>query len=380
MDMFSYVGAVFLDRAEKLGLKWNWKNAEKFLLPEYEEYENKRGLFFYVHNEYRPGVDLGKRYAVQHEFRPDSVEIGSPAHDIYLNFTNSLDYRTNSSQVYASTKKLWHQFPEMFTHEACERLSFKDVEHALQVVRYSFPTQGAERWMATAKTTFENLDGDPVKIFKNGAENIDELMSQRQLIQKTSPHYLWGKGPKLLSLLAIMYEEFGRIPPFPRSYPVDLHVQRILCALEIVSWEGSVEMDASVLAEYCRHKLVEFHELHKMNTLRSAHMLWFRGNGLCQNCMLLRAERPNFLREMCSLYRIGCGGPKFHTGTYSQERIWSERAILNLEIAHPDVFRLVPPEARELRRVRHVKKIREPSNKPVPKPEDFELISDEFFG
>lgn len=379
MDMFYRAGATLLGRAENYGFTWDEKKAEEFLLPLYEEYKKKKWLYFSVHNEYRPGIHVGKRYAPQHEFRPNGVDPATREHDIFLAFTNQLDFRTDSRRVYRAMEKLWEKFPEMFTEEAFTRLTKKEVEHALRAVRYTYPNQGTGRWISFARTLYENFGGDPLAIFKiAGVGSIDEMMLHRSKVRRKKPHYLSGKGPKLLSLLAMMYEEFERIPAFPRSFPVDLHVQRTLNALGVISWDEEQNVDASILAEYIRINLVYFFERYRLSVVPTSHMIWFLGNALCTQCHELRAKKPSRLAQLCPMYQMGCKGPKYLSATYSQERQWSNRMIIISEVPKPETFGLVEPVFKEPRRKKSEKKARDMSGVVIPDPDDFELDSDGF--
>lgn len=300
---------------------WSDVRAGEILPEVYRAYEEKRGYYGLAHHTYRPNINPGKIYAPQHEFRPESAAVWTVGHRIFQAVATGLDYRSSSRGIYRTVGKLWEKKPWMFSMEHVAEES-RMVALTLKIAGHNFPDQGATRLLNISRT-IHDIGGDPVDIFGLG-RSIDEIQRYRKEAQKERPYFLNGYGPKLLSLLAVIFEDFGYVREIPGAFPVDKHVQSIMLSLGVVKVIGTEAIDTAELAEFIRKRIYQFCLRRKLQPLFLSHALWFLGNGVCTRCFALRGRGGGELERLCPVAET-CGGPKYASFPYSLRGVWDPK-------------------------------------------------------
>jgi endonuclease III len=184
----------------------------------------------------------------------------------------------------------------------------ESIETRLRAEKVGSPGQSAQYWPRCAGTLFEMFDGEPLTLYKGGS--IDALVRfKRGEVGDRLP----GFGPKILSLLAMFYEELKLMQMPEDAFPVDVHVQRLMIATGVLGGTGRlVNEDAEKILRplICTIALEE-----GWSALELAHAIWFLGNRLCTGCY-----RTAIPKTLCPTYDQ-CGGcPSTHL--YFHKGLW----------------------------------------------------------
>lgn len=247
--------------------------------------------------------------APQHWGIPNRILPGSPEHLVFLYFTTLATLRAESDTVFRQMVGLWHERREFF-QESVVTMEKKEIEETLRRIGYINPGQMAPRWKECARTLFQDMDGNPLRIFKE-YQSIDAVMAA---FKKGGRNRLLGYGPKLLSLLALFYRELGTIGDVDGAFPVDLHVQRICITTGIITGTGIVD-SVTAVAEPLRREISRICIQEGMDPLALSHALWFLGAKLCVQCDKSATEL------LCPVHAC-CSGGVASTRIYHKKGRW----------------------------------------------------------
>ncbi len=248
-------------------------------------------------------------HAVQRVFIPKRMLPGSVEHQCWLFFSAMTDRREESARVYESHVNLRRRFPQLYT-EAAARMRPDRIAEKLSAEKVGSPAQSARYWPRCAKTLFGKFAGNPLSIYQIGGGLIDDVLRFKP---SRDGDRLPGFGPKILSLLALYYEELGIMQMPKDAFPVDVHVQRFLISTGIITSVGTVtneEVERVVrpfLCRLCREEGIPALEL--------SHAIWFLGNRCCSGCY-----RNKAVKQLCPSY-ADCGG-SISTLTYMKKGLW----------------------------------------------------------
>lgn len=266
----------------------------------YESYVHNRGLFRYVGRE----TD-----AVQRRFIPKGMKPGSEAHCCWLFFATMTDRREESERVYESHTRLAISCPKLYT-DAVIRMNPQSIAERLSAEKVGSPGQSARYWPRCAATLFDYFSGDPLALYQMEGGLINDVLRFKP---SREGDRLPGFGPKILSLLALYYEELGLMRMPEDAFPVDVHVQRFVISTGIVRTTGTAlneEIEKVVRPLLCRICREE-----GISALELSHAIWFLGNRCCRGCYRNRAAE-----QLCPSYSH-CGG-SISTLTYTRKGSW----------------------------------------------------------
>ena len=282
--------------------------------------------------------------APQFRLSPHGLEKGLEEHRRYLFFAVLTDRRQTSEQVYGNHVGLWNKHPFLYgrellkleTYKAEKEVSSLDLDlldeevvltqaktgeqNLVSLVKalldrhgFGIAEQSAKSWVVCSKTLWEHFGGDPLRLYEEGSiEAILRWVDEEKKKAKRDP--LSGFGPKLLSLLAMFYEELRVLPHVKGAFPVDIHIQRLCIATGIV--RGSGVVDAAGLAEFLRPRLCDVCYENGWSPLDLAQDGWFLGNRRCQRC-----SKVKDIRHSCPLVDI-CEGA-ISSQTYGKLGKWN---------------------------------------------------------
>jgi hypothetical protein len=263
-----------------------------------EAYKNKSHIFRYIHKEDVP----------QDKQLPDSIEKKSLEHILLLFFNTLITYRNQSQQGMKQAVDLLQTNPEFFTSEII-RVPESYVRRALKKVGFIYHQEAGRRWKLSGTSLFENFNGNPTNIFKAGSINA-VLDMKKQL------GILSGYGPKLLSLLALLYEDLGLIPHIKGAFPVDVHIQAQCISTKIISFNGAKAIRAEKVAEFLRNNVTESLYEKDMSPFETSYAAWLLGSNHCWICNKERAKNE----FLCPIKKFCCG--RINTNLYRNYGIW----------------------------------------------------------
>lgn len=275
--------------------------AKRVLAPLYRAFMERSMLFAHVTRE----AD-----APQWRFFPDGVAKGSVEYHRWLFFATMTDRRELNDRVYESHTRLWIKEPRIYSREVLE-MSSANLTRLLLGEKIGSPAQSARYWPRSAKTLFSVFEGDPLMMYRRFG-SVDDI-----LLFKKRGGDLPGFGPKILSLLALFYEELGLMVMPRDAFPVDVHVQRFAISTGIVAAEESVTNEE--VEKRLRPLLCEICMEEGWKPLELSHTLWFLGNRCCSGCYANAATEL-----LCPAY-AQCGGP-ISTLSYARRGMWDMTA------------------------------------------------------
>lgn len=282
------------------------QRAVRLLRVIYDAYMNGTHLFRYVHSK--------NGDAPQQKFIPDSMVRGSKEHLMFLFFANLLTYHSSSDMGFSQVRRVYELAPEAFSEQGITR-SENFIRSLLDEVGFIYPTEGARRWQLSGGDLFRRYGGDPTAIFQG--QNIRGVVALMNEVERREKRKLLvGFGPKLLSLLALFYEEVGAIEYVEGAFPVDLHVQAECLGLGLV--KPSIQMvNATLLAEYLRERIATICRNEQMAALDLSHAMWFLGSRVCS---LVCKRKPAQAEVLCPVYQE-CAG-RVSTKAYAKKGKW----------------------------------------------------------
>lgn len=262
------------------------------------DYKKRRKLYKYVHAE---------THAPQHLYKPKIV-----SQIDYLYFTILLTYRSLSEKWFEQSSEMEKKFPHLFS-EWIVLAKESDIQHALEEVGFIYHITGAHRWKMSGVDLYQAYNGDPAKIFK-GVDSISEIVAQKNNL-KNGGIFLTGYGPKLLSLLNIIFYEFDIVQRyFDDAFPADIHIQNQCLSTGIIKPKTDL-FETTICAEILRKEITRIMKELAINPLSESHAMWFNGNRLCRFC-LKRAQSE----ELCPIFKL-CKG-RINTKMYHKKGKW----------------------------------------------------------
>lgn len=266
----------------------------------YGAYLGHKNLFKWVH------ADNGD--APQHKYVPVGVERGSLKHQQFLFFCSLITYSSQSEQGIQQCLKIYEAYPEIFCRKVDGSVGW--LQDIFNSGGFIYPNAIAERWHGSNITLFQKYDGDPLTIFV-GKNSIDGVLSGKK---EKGRNLLPGFGPKLLSLLALWYEELGLIS-LRGAFPCDVHIQNQSLGLGIaVSTENRFRTTG--FAEFLRREISAVCEENGFRPLLLSHALWFLGARLCIRCRKKRV----LTAFLCPVFTF-CSG-RVSTKLYRHKGEW----------------------------------------------------------
>lgn len=274
----------------------------------YEAYEKRTHLFRWIRTE---------THAPQHKYVPAGMEKGSPEHSLFLFFCILLTYRSSSDKWFEQCVEMRRKYPQLFTDYVLEA-TIGEIQQALKEVGYIYHQSGAYRWKGSGDDLFKKYLGNPTLIYQD-ANSISEIIEKKSRLSN-GRSFLTGYGPKLLSLLMILYYELGLVEKyFPDAFPADVHIQNQCLSAGIVRSSKKI-INSTLLAEHLRELIAETCSRESLSVLKLSHAMWFTGSLLCVHCNSLR---PAVRKECCSLEKF-CQG-RINTDSYHKKGKWDLR-------------------------------------------------------
>lgn len=267
----------------------------------YGDYQEGRKLFSCI----------SRADAPQTRLRPGQMEERSPAHYRWLFFAAMTDRRDLSENVYDGHRRLWEKKPEFYEAEflpgRLPGLAAEEIEPYLAQERISMPRESALNWVKCSRTLFFVLGGDPTALYRG--RSIDDILALKQ----GKGYHLPGFGPKILSLLALFYQELEAIAMPADAFPIDVHVQRFALSTGIVESKGKVRN--AELEKILRPLFSQIAQEEGWPVMEVAHAIWFLGNRHCTGC-----SRNAVAEHYCSVYDL-CGGA-VPSRSYFKKGLW----------------------------------------------------------
>lgn len=288
-------------------------------------------------------------YAPQNSICPrELLEPGNELkHAIWRLFAASTDRRTQSMSQYKAHAWLWTNHPHIYTKEVLKLtpkelqailrsppkkadLGKKQVDAKCKLTQELFESDTLEdegvddevvtgtlanlsgdtlsqNWLYLAKTLFEDLDGDPRNLFKQGVfrRSIDEVIKWREKVRKERGYNpLPGISGKILSLIAVFLSEQGIIDVPEGTFPADLHAIALCEAWGITRYQP--ETTGTHVAVKIRPKIYSVCKALGVSPVELSHAVWILGQSLCPKCY---SKPENAI--LCPMYE-GCKGRLHH--------------------------------------------------------------------
>jgi hypothetical protein len=210
-------------------------------------------------------------------------------------------------------------------------VTMSEIERILRLQKVGVPGQSATYWPRSAKTLYSTFNGDPVEIYRRFG-TINEILTFKYGSGGEN-HDFAGFESKLWSLLALFFAELGLIEMPVDAIPVDIHLQRIALATEVITFQGSGKLTNEILENCLRMLLCEICSENGWATIDLSHALWFNGKYLCSNC-----SKNNAVEELCPMHAVCKGahssksyfkkgfwdlaGDRQHVGTGNTSLLW----------------------------------------------------------
>lgn len=279
------------------------ERAKLVLRPLYRAFMERKMLFAHVTRE----AD-----APQRRFFPDDIAQGGIEHRRWLFFATMTDRRQVSELVYESHVRLWAKDSRLYSKTVLD-MPQGVIHGLLRGENVGVPMQSARYWPRSAKTLFNSFGGDPLEMYREFG-SVDAI-----LLFKKEGGDLPGFGPKILSLLALFYEEL-ELMTMPRdAFPVDVHVQRFVISTGIARASSSVVTNEQ-MEKVLRPLLCEICAEEGWKPLELSHAVWFLGNRCCNGCYDNAA-----MEFLCPAY-AECGG-SISTLSYMRRGVWDMTAL-----------------------------------------------------
>jgi len=268
----------------------------------YEAYTRRTYLFKWVHTS--------NGDAPQHRYIPDGVKRGSLEHRQFLFFCSLITYSGQSEQGIKQCFEVHRLYPGLFDKDIIN-ISIEELERIFAHSGFIYPNAIAGRWRGSGITLFKRYDGDPLKIFI-GKDSVDEVLSSEK--REKGRNLLPGFGPKILSLLALWYEELDLV--FLRdAFPCDVHVQNQCLGLGIAK-STEKRFRTTDFAEFLRRETSVVCEEQEFKPLLLSHAMWFLGNRVCVLCR----KKRNRAKFLCPVFAF-CSG-RVSTKLYRRKGEW----------------------------------------------------------
>jgi len=282
----------------------NKSRAKDVLGPLYRAYKEQKQLFAHI---------TYKESALHRIFFPSGVAKGGVKHRRWLFFVVMTDTRSVSRLIYENHARLWEKEPRLYSEEVLG-MSSPEIREVITKGMVGIPKQSAEFWQRSARTLFDSFGGDPLAIYQEFG-SVNGILRFSRSDKGNPKRILPGFGPKILSLLALFYEELGLMQMPGDAFPVDVHVQRFSISTGIVTAKTptvrNYAIEMALRPFLCNLCMEEGWE-----PLALSHALWFLGNKCCSGCC-----RNVAAKLLCPSYEM-CGGA-IPTHTYFRKGFWN---------------------------------------------------------
>jgi len=285
---------------------FNKKRGKKLLISIYEAYVNEEKLFQYRHST--------NGSAPQNQYIPKGVKRGSSLHAVFLFFAVLLTYRSQSKVWFRQCKELYEKRPFLFGPDI-KNIPLEKVQKHLRESGFIYHQAGGYRWKRSGEGLLKEFGGNPLAIFNSGSiRSIENVLKK---VKEGANNLLPGYGPKLLSLLAMLYEEIGAIEHVKGSFPCDVHIQNQCLSLGIVKPNKEIFKNTS-FAEFLRKEISELCYSNSIETtLDLSHAMWILGSELCIYCR----KKPRLAEYLCPVFG-DCNG-RIKTELYYKKGRWN---------------------------------------------------------
>jgi endonuclease III len=185
----------------------------------------------------------------------------------------------------------------------------EEIMRQLEKERISMPRASSVNWVQCSETLFTTFAGNPMNLYDG--RTIDEIVAMKNKKGNQIP----GFGPKILSLLALFYQELGMTIP-PDAFPIDVHGQRFALSTGIVTVQSTVRNEQ--LEKILRPLFSTIAREEGWPMMEIAHAIWFLGNRRCTSC-----SQNSQASYDCPVYDL-CGGA-VPSKLYFQKALWDLR-------------------------------------------------------
>lgn len=248
---------------------------------------------------------------------PDHVEKKSPEHVNWTFFSTLTDRRQVSMEVYFAHRKLYAQYPEIYSSDV-RKMDSLTLGNILIKYRIGCPRQSAEYWIKCAKTLYDEFNWNPLNFVEKCENSVEKIQEWKSEKKKKSPggkiDPLPGYGPKITSLFTLYMAELGLIEMPKDSFPVDMHVQRSFFQVGAAYGDEGFVFNEE-MEDRLRRLICEYANEKGYDKIALSHAFWQRGRVLCTNCY-----RRNSVPLLCPLYNE-CAGPA-ETKRYFSHGVW----------------------------------------------------------
>lgn len=254
------------------------------------------------------------------KYVPANIIPGGAEHKLFLFFAAATDMREVSGRVYEAHRSLWLSeriglfldagIPPsraLYDEDACR---FPPMVFATHFAGRAIGNRNRTvlRWPVWSHTIWNVCGGDPTLLFMSGG--ISELMEAK----KKSDLLIPGIGPKILSLMAVYFEELG-MDAVHDAFPVDVHIQRLALALRIVRPRTLEPILNETMEELLRPRIAVLCDKMGWSRIDLSSALWSHGNSLCGGCW----ENPH-TKILCPVFE-SCQGA-YWSRPYFRSGLW----------------------------------------------------------
>ncbi len=125
---------------------------------------------------------------------PSKIVKGSKEHALFLTYVMSINYMTDSAQLWKKAKAAYSLFPERFMPEKILKSSPQTVETFVKYLGSRQQVNAAKTWIRISKILVDNYGGDPRNITKEPSK-IQEIQRRLRLFpglrgEKLSNYYI----------------------------------------------------------------------------------------------------------------------------------------------------------------------------------------------
>jgi len=202
-------------------------------------------LCTYENGEYPYSLE-STRLPHDHDHLPDTLEIGSQAHAMFL-FTACYYMRGGIRSVDAVKRlgTIYRDTPELFEASVVRETDPSVIATSLKDNGLGFQKTVSQQWVENARRLNDRWGGDPRRIF-DGVTDYDTALERIQRTRREKGFV--GFQEKMTSMITYYLMDEGMIAYFDFPLPVDMHVLRVSIEHELVRFEGYQE-DENVLSD-----------------------------------------------------------------------------------------------------------------------------------
>ncbi len=155
-------------------------NAEKIAGKILKEFNHRKGIF--------------ANYQSPYSVLPAKIVTGSREHALFMTYVTSINYLTDSIQLWKKSRAAYTLFPDRFTPEKILRSSPQAVETFVKFIGARQVDKASKTWTTISKILVEHYGGDPRNLTKDPSR-ILEIQRRLRLFpylrgSKLSNHYI----------------------------------------------------------------------------------------------------------------------------------------------------------------------------------------------